>query len=525
MRIHVLPSAFTVPSNQQTARSFFVWDVPSTPVTVYFHYDVIDRLNEEMMRGFGALPRRGAEVGGILLGRVEAGVRNNIVIEGFDPIPCRHQTGPSFQLTEGDMPVLRERLEHWRAAGPGQPSVVGFYRTHTRKDFAMDEVDQDLCSTFFPEPSNLFLLVRPFAMRAGVAGFFFWQDGRLVREPSAQEFLFSRAELGGGVARPARPPVADRAAAVGAAAAPAAVSETETADATEPAPETASAPRPEPPPPPPAPRRRMLPLETEPAPFAAVPFPEEQGGERRLRLLWVPAALLVLAASGYIGYVFLNRPAGERSPRTAAAGPNYALQLAATDREGQLEVTWNREAPMVRSANRAVLTITDGPYRRDMELDTEQIRNMDKVVYTPVTGDVNLRLEVFAGDRSLSESVRKLKGVAAPPGPLDKPETESGALAALPGTVPARPAPAQSTPPPPASRETLPAEPPAAAQPETARVREETPEPVKPRPRAVPVRRSETVTAAPEEPAPAAAAPSEPAPTPVRQIPSPGRRR
>src|SRR5580698_10036098 len=52
---------------------YYVWEVPDKKISIQLHFDVIDRMSPEILRGFGALKRRGAEVGGILLGRSEDG--------------------------------------------------------------------------------------------------------------------------------------------------------------------------------------------------------------------------------------------------------------------------------------------------------------------------------------------------------------------------------------------------------------------------------------------------------------------
>src|SRR5437016_3398515 len=47
---------------------YYVWEVPEK-LTIQLYFDVIDHMYPDIMRGLGALRRRGAEVGGILLGR------------------------------------------------------------------------------------------------------------------------------------------------------------------------------------------------------------------------------------------------------------------------------------------------------------------------------------------------------------------------------------------------------------------------------------------------------------------------
>ena len=52
----------------QDPAGYYVWEVPGQPVIVHLRLDVVDRLAAEVMRGFGAVPKRGAEVGGVLIG-------------------------------------------------------------------------------------------------------------------------------------------------------------------------------------------------------------------------------------------------------------------------------------------------------------------------------------------------------------------------------------------------------------------------------------------------------------------------
>src|SRR5690348_7637215 len=82
---------------------FYLWEVPGKPVSIQLHFDVIDRLTPEILRGLGALKRRGAEVGGLLLGRTEPGSPRKITIEDFEPVPTEYLTGPSYNLSARDL--------------------------------------------------------------------------------------------------------------------------------------------------------------------------------------------------------------------------------------------------------------------------------------------------------------------------------------------------------------------------------------------------------------------------------------
>src|SRR6266536_1432648 len=89
---------------------FYVWEVPDKPVSVHLRYDVIDRMSPEILRGLGALKRRGAEVGGLLLGRSEPGLRQKVTIEDFEPIPTEYLTGPSYNLSQNDLVIFEAAI-------------------------------------------------------------------------------------------------------------------------------------------------------------------------------------------------------------------------------------------------------------------------------------------------------------------------------------------------------------------------------------------------------------------------------
>ena len=86
----------TPEQGSSTNNSFYVWEVPDKKITVHLDFNVVDKMLLEVMRGFGAIPRRGAEVGGILLGSAElgsaeAGEERIIRVEEFEPIVCEHR--------------------------------------------------------------------------------------------------------------------------------------------------------------------------------------------------------------------------------------------------------------------------------------------------------------------------------------------------------------------------------------------------------------------------------------------------
>src|ERR1051326_8331412 len=81
---------------------YYVWEVPEKSISIQLYFELIDRMHPDIMRGLGALKRRGAEVGGILLGRSEPGPQRKVIVEDFEPVLSEYLTGPSYNLSDND---------------------------------------------------------------------------------------------------------------------------------------------------------------------------------------------------------------------------------------------------------------------------------------------------------------------------------------------------------------------------------------------------------------------------------------
>jgi len=101
---------------------------------------LIPRLFDEVSEGVRALPRGGAEIGGLLVGPKdhEGGVLANEII----PIPIEYRFGPSFRLSSPDLTKIEEAI----AIAHKDPSktVVGFYRSRTRGGAEFRDSDQEI---------------------------------------------------------------------------------------------------------------------------------------------------------------------------------------------------------------------------------------------------------------------------------------------------------------------------------------------------------------------------------------------
>ena len=374
---------------------FYVWEVPGKPISIQLPFDVIDRMSPEILRGFGALKRRGAEVGGILLGRCEDGPPRRVVIEDFEIVPSEYLTGPSYNLSENDLVSFEAALERRRPEDENGRSVVGFFRSHTRDELYMDEADLGVASRYFPGPENVFLLVKPFASRPCIGGFFFWEEGEIYRESTYLQFPFDRKELGGGEAQGL------------------ALHTTRVESESQPLPPYTPATdedlvllRP----------AHMFRESRSREDLSILGAPEEsEAPGLSWRWLLVPAFLMVASVTGFFAYRNLDSSKAATSP--VGADMALPLKLSVAEKQKQLEVTWDRNAPSIMRAKHGVLSISDGSNRRDLELSGAQLRN-GRVLYSRLSGDVNLRLDVFPdGQETVSESIRIVSTDASTPQP------------------------------------------------------------------------------------------------------------
>jgi TonB family protein len=174
------------------AASFYRWEVPGKPIAVHISLDLVDRLEREAIETFKAVTKRGSEIGGVLVGRTVPGSKRTVYLEEYEPVECEYSRGPLYMLADADKNRLKQTLDRVKA---GPKSVVGFFRSNTRSNLILDDEDLEQANEFFSDPSHVFLLVRPFSMKASLGGLFFWENGQIHSEASYLQFPFKRAEL------------------------------------------------------------------------------------------------------------------------------------------------------------------------------------------------------------------------------------------------------------------------------------------------------------------------------------------
>jgi proteasome lid subunit RPN8/RPN11 len=143
------------------------------PAGCPFQIEVVPRALEAVrlvvQEAFFAIPRGGAEVGGLLIGgRGE----DRISITGTIPFDCEHATGPSFVLSDRDRSGLRAAIDSM-AARPGGADVLGWYHSHTRSEIFLSPADLAIHDEFFPEPWQVALVLRPHVIGPVQAQFFY----------------------------------------------------------------------------------------------------------------------------------------------------------------------------------------------------------------------------------------------------------------------------------------------------------------------------------------------------------------
>ncbi|MDP8982507.1 MAG: hypothetical protein M3O35_18170 [Acidobacteriota bacterium] len=336
----------------------YVWEVPGKSVSIHLSLEVVDRLLQDSMRGFGSVPKRGAEVGGVLLGSLESAEGPRVRVDDYELVPIEYKRGPSYLLSEADTEAFTEVMTRLRSHTELTP--VGFFRSQTRDAAGLSPEDLDLLARFLPAPETVVLLIKPYATRVSTAGFYFQENGRYQDGAPLVEFPLRRRELA-----PDDPGSAP--------------------EREEPRVPRAGAPR------------RSNADAAPPEVRTIVPYPDVQ--PPRPRWIWFPLSFIFLLLGVLLGFL----AASTMRPTTSPGDP-YSLVLNADKSGDNLHIKWDRQAPAIRTAQKGILSIEDGAFSKTVDLDASQLQT-GSVVYHHNSNRVRFRLEVFPRDRnSLSET-------------------------------------------------------------------------------------------------------------------------
>jgi TonB family protein len=308
--------------------------------------------------------RQPSEIGGVLLGRVppHSGEDAALILDA-ELIPAQVAL---YNSTQGDARNLESAVRRRRSESGLQ--VIGYFRSHVRDGLCLSPQDQDLIQSHLRDPEYIFLLIRPFDMGICVAAFFFWRNGTLQTDGSDLEVPF--VALDGAHAaseeinrRPGFPAQMN------------------------------------------APRASLSERQPEQIPKKRAKAPQTKA-KTRFFLVSFAATLAVAGAAGAGAYLAIPIWKSHLLAMTEPApGTQIGLRVARAA-DGQLDLTWNREALERAKAQSALLTIVDGPVSKELTIDSAQLRT-GTLTYFPSGADIQFRLETnLEGGRSVAESVR-----------------------------------------------------------------------------------------------------------------------
>jgi TonB family protein len=413
---------------------FYVPELTNSPVSLEISLALIETLNLETIEAFKAIPKRGLEIGGLLLGRFDA-ARSTLLIADREPVESEHLYGPSYSLSDTDWSAFQRTLARLRELPASDLGLVGFYRSHTRKDLHFDDQDNVIARDLFGGEPSVCLLVRPSIAEPGVAQIGIVTDGALQQ---VTRFPFNPGLLRDGDFRHVEaaseaPPTA----------APAAVKHSPAAQ-----PEM---PKREVPPNVPVPddskrdesERDYIKRVAAMGPVRESQFEREPQRRFPLATVLVAASAMVLlcllltyrsrifhadgaahalavAPVSPAGATGTHRPVApapfvptqQRAPEQPA--PDVRLILNVQRQDGSVILSWNQEAPTVREADHGLLTIEDGRNRQQLRIGKAELET-GRVVYIPRGRDVNFRMQVFTGAGSTTASARSLANPSPAP--------------------------------------------------------------------------------------------------------------
>jgi proteasome lid subunit RPN8/RPN11 len=370
-----------------TERESIAWSVPQCPFRIEVSARVLDEIRVAVVDAFFSLPRGGAEIGGVLLGKF-AGSR--LTITDYAALRCEHAHGPSFTLSAADEGRLAELLSVHALFGGGL-RPVGWYHSHTRSEIFLSEADLAVQKRFFPEPWQVALVLKPHTFQPMRIGFFFREaDGGIHATASYREQelaplpLESQRELRSALPEDFSPTVD-----TGVVEAPAPrtfppdepITPPTSTQADDHAPngsyseaiaETVAPSAPpngdsrwhEPPSNGVGATQAASATETEVVEVAPPKFllSEPERAPRSWRwVIWLAAALAIGGAAVATRPFWLPRVMAMLQPVPAAPAPVIpaSLGLNSLDHEGQLQITWNRNSLAVLAANDALLEISE----------------------------------------------------------------------------------------------------------------------------------------------------------------------
>lgn len=262
------------------------------------------------------------------------------------------------------LPTPRDRIAASAA------SAAGYFRITRESVLRLNEADFQLIETLFRNPRQVFLVIQHPESGAANATFFFWDEGRVCGDFALLEFPFDASLLA----------LAEQ-------------NRIETAQ-----------------------KRLALQEPASESETSAGARPRTRRERKGSAVYWV-LAVAILAATA-VGAIAVLWPFPFRIPLSAGLAPaarpssevvskpgeQTPLGLQAERHNGDVKLTWDREAGPVRNATSGVLEIVDGDKNRKITLEPMQLRS-GSVLYAPSSEQVQVQLNVLGPNTMVSESI------------------------------------------------------------------------------------------------------------------------
>jgi hypothetical protein len=378
------------------------------------------------------LSHGGDEVAGVLFGTR----RDDLIrILTWRPIACEHTRGEGVHLSYTDRMNLAVQLEVARQT-PDLKDLrpVGWFVSHSQGSVALWPSDLEIYNAFFPEASQVTLVIRPAGSGRAQAGFFAREaEGKLQSDSSYQCFDVEPLRLGANpTLEPAQPaptveikqpvPAAEAAGQHAPPPTPHAPAEAD-APVVADAPTETQSPRkateresPEPAPVPASPvapplvDSRVLPASGFESPSLpsrsflspglesrSLESPSFEVDERvptHERWLWAIPILLALGIAAFLLY------------QRRVPSPNTALGLRALAEAQTVQLAWDGNSRVVRDSDRGEMEIKDGGKSSQVSLTSDQLQ-AGKMSYLPQSSDVSFAMTVYpANGEPIHDSTR-----------------------------------------------------------------------------------------------------------------------
>jgi TonB family protein len=340
---------------RRPSAGFFQWEGADSPIAVHFHLNTVELLERDAIRAGSKL------TAGILLGKKDDSRGPAFIVETYEPIPAA--TWKTTDSPFGDPRQLKAVIDRWQSKTDKRMSFLGFYRSGASTETTLSEDDFSILNSL-GQSESIFLLIEPRSGKPSNGLLFMAKDGGVTFE--WKRTPFNRPELcGRGIARP---------------------------------------------------QEVRLPIE-QPAPArleegrqTSVPAESNLGSPRKWE--WVAGSVIVflLLAAGFYALRGRKGAVSQIEAPETSLNSDFGLKL---DRIGNdWRLSWNPNVEAIAKATSGELSIVDGTLQKTVELNASDLRS-GAIVYSPVTNDVVLKLQVSGDDSSepVSSSIRIVGGL------------------------------------------------------------------------------------------------------------------